>query len=231
MEMMAEEIENLEKKNGGSMLLVSGGMADRAFVTDFMTNRRYDLILAVDGGLRLCHDAGILPTHLVGDFDTVEAPLLEQYASLPGICVIRHKQEKDATDTELAMELAIELHAAQIHILGGTGSRIDHSLANIYTLLHAHRKQIPCAMYDACNKLSLLEGERIISRDEQYGDYVSLLPVTETVKGITLEGFKYPLQEAVLSIGSSLGISNEIAAPRATIRCRQGILLVVESRD
>ena len=85
-------------------MLVSGGTADRSFVTDFMTNRRYDLILAVDGGLKLCHDAGILPTHLVGDFDTVETPLLEQYAALPGIQVIRHNPEKDATDTELAMD-------------------------------------------------------------------------------------------------------------------------------
>ncbi len=231
MEMMAEKKENQEKSEGRNALLVSGGTADRSFVTDFMTNRRYDLILAVDGGLKLCHDAGILPTHLVGDFDTVETPLLEQYAALPGIQVIRHNPEKDATDTELAMDLAIRMQAEQIHILGGTGSRMDHSLANIYVLLHAHRKGIPCHMYDAYNRLSLLEGERVISREEQYGDYVSLLPVTEIVKGITLEGFKYGLNEAELPIGSSLGVSNEIAAPQARIRCRKGILLVVESKD
>lgn len=212
-------------------LLVSGGTADRSFVTDFMTNRRYDLILAVDGGLRLCHDTGILPTHLVGDFDTVEAPLLEQYARLPGMQVIRHNPEKDATDTELAMDLAIRLGAARIHILGGTGSRIDHSLANIYGLLHAHRKGIPCSMYDAHNRISMMEGERSISREEQYGHFVSLLPVTETAEGITLEGFKYGLKEAVLPVGSSLGVSNEITAPLARIRCRKGILLVVESVD
>lgn len=231
MEMMAEGKEKQEKLKGRDTLLVSGGTADRSFVTDFMINRRYDLILAVDGGLRLCHDAGILPTHLVGDFDTVEKPLLEQYAVLPGMQVIRHNPEKDATDTELAMDLAIRIQASRIDILGGTGSRIDHSMANIYTLLHAHRKNIPCCMYDAYNKLSLLEGERVISREEQYGDYVSLLPLTETVKGITLEGFKYGLNEAELSIGSSLGISNEIVAPQAKIRCRRGILLVVESKD
>lgn len=227
---MTERKEQV-RPEGRNVLLVSGGTADRSFVTDFMTNRRYDLILAVDGGLRLCHDAGILPTHLVGDFDTVEAPLLEQYAHLPGMQVIRHNPEKDATDTELAMDLAIQTQAERIHILGGTGSRIDHSMANIYLLLHAHREHIPCCMYDACNKLSLLSGERVISRKEQYGNYVSLLPVTETVKGITLEGFKYGLDEAELSIGSSLGVSNEITASRAKIRCRQGILLVVESRD
>lgn len=231
MEMMTEDREKQTGIQGRNVLLVSGGTADRAFVTDFMTNRRYEWILAVDGGLRLCHDAGILPTHLVGDFDTVEMPLLEQYAGLPGIQVIRHNPEKDATDTELAMDLAIRMQAAQIHILGGTGSRIDHSMANIYTLLHAHRKHIPCCMYDAYNKLSLLEGERVIAREEQYGDYVSLLPVTETVKGITLEGFKYALDEAELSIGSSLGVSNEITASQARIRCRRGILLVVESKD
>ena len=115
MEMMAEKKENQEKSEGRNALLVSGGTADRSFVTDFMTNRRYDLILAVDGGLKLCHDAGILPTHLVGDFDTVETPLLEQYAALPGIQVIRHNPEKDATDTELAMdpETLISLYDTQ----------------------------------------------------------------------------------------------------------------------
>ena len=79
--MMAEKKENQEKSEGRNALLVSGGTADRSFVTDFMTNRRYDLILAVDGGLKLCHDAGILPTHLVGDFDTVET--LDEYQKSP----------------------------------------------------------------------------------------------------------------------------------------------------
>lgn len=218
-------------KKEKTALLVSGGTADRVFVSDFVANRRYDLILAVDGGLRLCHDAGLLPTHLVGDFDTVEEELLEQYGCLPGIQVIRHNPEKDATDTELAIDLAIGLQVSQIHILGGIGSRIDHSMANIYGLLHAHRRHVTCQIYDAHNKLSLTDDERVIVREEQYGDYVSLLPVTEQVKGITLEGFKYGLKDAQIRMGSSLGVSNEIVAPWARIRCREGILLVVESRD
>lgn len=220
-----------EHITGRMALLVSGGTADRKFVSEFITGRRYDMILAVDGGLRLCHDAGILPTHLAGDFDTVEEGLLRQYENIPGIQVVRHHPEKDATDTELAIELAIRLHASRIHMLGGTGSRIDHSLANIYSMLYAWKRGADCYLYDAHNKIYLTEGERVISRAEQYGDYVSLLPVTETVQGVTLEGFKYGLKEADLHIGSSLGISNEIIAKQGRIRCRQGILLTAETKD
>lgn len=212
-------------------LIVTGGAAGRVFAADFLRGRRYRFVLAVDGGLELCHDIGLMPTHLVGDFDTVEEGLLNRYAGLPGVETIRHRPEKDETDTELAIDLCVTLQAAQIHILGGTGTRMDHTLANVYVLLHAHWNQIPCMMYDSHNKIYLTDADVSISKAGQYGHYVSLLPVTEQVEGVTLKGFKYPLSGAVLRIGYSLGVSNEIEADVGSIHCERGILLVIEAKD
>ena len=212
-------------------LIITGGSADPAFASDFMTDREYEMILAVDGGLALCHDIGLLPTHLLGDFDTVEEGLLERYAHLPGIRVIRHNPVKDATDTELALDLCLESQVSSVHILGGTGTRIDHSIANIYILLHALRAGIPCVMYDTHNKLYLTDHAIEIEREKQYGDFISLLPITEKVQSVTLKGFKYNLDCVDFHIGTSQGISNEIMDSRASISFLSGIFLVIEARD
>ena len=84
---------------------------------------------------------------------------------------------------------------------------------------------------DPGNKLYLIDGERRFKRREVWGTYVSFLPLTEEVRGITLRGFKYPLTDRDISIGTSLCISNELAADEAVITLQDGVLIVVESRD
>ena len=214
-----------------SALMITGGSADPAFASDFIVGKEYDAILAVDGGLALCHDIGLIPTHLIGDFDTVEEGLLERYLHLPGIRVIRHSPIKDATDTELALTFCLDSRITSIHILGGTGTRIDHSIANIQILLHALKAGVSCVMYDAHNKIYLTDRGIELEREAQYGNYVSLLPLTETVRGVTLRGFKYSLDNVDFHIGSSLGVSNEITDSRASISFLSGIFLVVEAKD
>ena len=115
--------------------------------------------------------------------------------------------------------------------LGATGSRMDHMLANLGLLYLCLQAGIPAELVNATNRIRLIRDTVTLRKDTQFGTYVSLLPYTERVTGITLTGFQYPLQDAELSLGLSRGVSNEIAAETATIQIRSGALLVIESRD
>ena len=115
--------------------------------------------------------------------------------------------------------------------MGALGRRMDHALANIHILKDALEANIPCQMIDEHNRIYLINKEMALEKDKVYGKYVSLIPLTSTVEGLTLAGFKYPLHDYTLPIGTSLGISNEIVTDTAHIEMKNGILIVIESRD
>ncbi|MFQ8696587.1 MAG: thiamine diphosphokinase, partial [Alitiscatomonas sp.] len=144
---------------------------------------------------------------------------------------------KDETDTELAFRDALEAGWVFVDMLGATGGRLDHELSNIQLLAQGRKKGLRVTIYDAFNKIFLADAELdpqvVFEREGLYGRYVSFLPVTETVKGITLTGFKYPLREKDISIleNPSLCISNEVLEEKAVLTFRSGLLLCVESRD
>lgn len=77
----------------------------------------------------------------------------------------------------------------------------------------------------------LVNTEKTLEKDKVYGKYISLIPLTSTVEGLTLTGFKYPLNDYTLPIGTSLGISNEIIGDIAHIEMKNGILILIESKD
>jgi thiamine pyrophosphokinase len=175
--------------------------------------------------------SGIRPALALGDFDSVTAEELEE---------IRHGSEavdgydaidKDWTDTELAFRWALERKPREIVMLGALGTRFDHSLANVHLLLQAAEAGVPCRIVDACNEVALAMGEQTTVVRRSRFRQVSLLPLSPSVAGITLDGFQYPLHDATLRIGQSLGISNVLLAEEGTIRVREGWLLVIQSVD
>ena len=139
--------------------------------------------------------------------------------------------EKDDTDTESAIWLAIRRGAERITLLGATGTRLDHVLGNIELLGIGLKAGIPIQICDAHNRIRMIDRGMTLARKEQFGTYVSLIPYTECVGHLTLKGFKYPLTDACLRGFCSLGVSNEIVADTAEISFESGILLVVESKD
>ena len=181
------------------------------------------------GAVRLC-EAGIKPLLSIGDFDSstnrerylVDVMSREVMTSVP---------EKDDTDTESAVQTAAELGAEEIHIVGGTGSRLDHMLANVYLLGLLREEGISAYLVDAHNRVQVIDQRTVIKRETQYGKYVSLLPFMGAVEGITLKGMKYPLEDYILDHCHSIGISNEITGEQAEIEFRTGRLIVIESKD
>lgn len=224
--------------NNSRTLIISGGRTDKDFALSFLCGRQYERIIAVDGGLKVLHELNLMPTDIVGDFDTVEPELLMQYENNENIEIRRFNPQKDDTDSEIAVNMAIDYGSSRIDILGASGSRLDHTIGNIRLLglIHQAGKNSffrEAYIYDRNNRVRLIEKECVIKKEEAYGTYISLLPFTQTVTGITLEGFKYPLHHHTMDIfrAPTLGVSNELTASEGKITCREGVLLVIESKD
>lgn len=214
-------------------LIVTGGKLDLAFARSFLEKETFDKVIAVDAGLEAAEALGLTPDYVVGDFDTVSGPVAERYRSLPFIVWEQHKPEKNETDTELARSRALTLGCSKIVFLGATGGRLDHMLGNLHALYACMESGVEAYLIDPQNKISLLDEGRTFYRRSLWGKYVSFLPYTEEVKGITLKGFKYPLHKKDIRRGQEVGlcISNELAEESASLEFDEGILICIESCD
>lgn len=119
----------------------------------------------------------------------------------------------------------------EIWILGATGSRLDHVLANISMLLLPMRSGIRAWIVDEHNRICLLSGKMVIKKEESFGKYLSLIPLTPQLSGVTLKGVKYPLNNHTVYLGESLCVSNEITDREAVLKVGDGIAVVLETRD
>lgn len=212
-------------------LIITGGTLDCDFAGDFCKNNHFDLILAVDGGLAYAKKMNILPDVIVGDLDTADQTLVEEFRQYPFIRWDVHPPEKDETDTELALRRAMAWGAEQITVLGATGGRFDHMLANVFLLYGCLQKGVDACILDRQNRIFLIADQHTFHRDHVWGKYISFLPLLGEIRGITLEGFRYPLEDYDLEAASSRCISNELAEDTATIRFREGVAICVEARE
>jgi thiamine pyrophosphokinase len=190
-----------------------------------------DLVVAVDGGAAWLVSIGRRPDALVGDLDSVE-PALALRLEEEGVTVERHPAEKDSSDSELALDYALRRGADRIVMLGAIGGvRLDHELANVL-LLAAGRKDprnLDLRLIRGGVCMRALQGGSSLVIEAGTGSLVSLLPVGGDAEGVTTGGLRYPLRDEPLPLGSTRGLSNEVAAQPATVQLRHGTLLVIET--
>lgn len=174
----------------------------------------------------------IKPTIAFGDFDSVTTDELQLIKSQVAEFK-KFQPEKDETDLELALNWAIGQNPERIRLFGGTGGRLDHFYANVQLLIPPiiNRNFVPIELFDLHNQLFLKgPGNHTLSKKETH-KYVSFIPVVKDVPDLTLKGFKYPLKNRHISIGSTLCISNELIDDYGTFSFSEGILLVIRSND
>lgn len=217
-------------------LILTGGTLPRIFLENFLKENDVSKIICVDGALKAAHEAGISFDYLVGDFDTADDFLVAQYkeeiASGKRNTIFKeYNPVKDATDTDIAVSLALEEGAKEIILLGATGSRIDHMLANIHLLLKPLSCGVEAYILDEHNKIYLIDKGLELKKSELYGPYVSFLPFGGDVKAVTLTGFKYNVARRDYLRGDSLGVSNELLEEKGQITLEEGVLAVFETRD
>mgnify|MGYP001623310777 CR=1 FL=1 len=195
--------------------------------------RQKGLLIAADRGLEAFQAAGLVPDAAVGDFDSVDPAVLHAFSSNPAIRFERHRPEKNQSDTELAFFIAKEAGAKKVILMGVTGTRLDHVLSNIHLLIEGRNQGVDCCLLDAHNRIRLAESPMVFQREGSPFPYISFIPLSPEVEGITLEGFKYPLTAHHMVLGKecSLCVSNELAGEKGILTFDSGLLLAVESRD
>ncbi len=187
-----------------------------------------DLVIGADGGTRHLRKMNILPHRVLGDLDSMDS-LSQKWLETHNIPIETHPKDKDASDTELAVMYAVKKGCTELTLLGATGTRMDHTLANIFLLRMLANQGVEARIIDDFNEIYLIQGQKILKGAP--GDLLSIIPLTDTVKGVTLEGFRFPLKDADITMGSSLGISNQFLDKKGTIKVKKGILAVTLSRD
>ena len=201
-------------------------------ISDYHKIKKYildsDYIISVDGGAGHLRKMGINPDILIGDFDSANSKDLDYYVR-KGIKVSKFPIEKDMTDSELAIEKALELGADEVVFLGALGTRIDHSFANVMLLKKMLDIGLRGSIIDEHNELYMFNSNFSFGKKE--GRKLSLIPITEKVTGVSTSGLKYPLVNATMVLGTSWGISNEFEKEVASVSIKSGILLVCLSRD
>lgn len=219
-------------------VVISGGNIQIGFALDFLREINKERegktlrLIAADRGLEFFMQTGIKPDFVVGDFDSLSPEGARYLDDLENTEIVRLRPEKDDSDTQSAVNLAMEQGAKDILLLGVTGNRVDHLMANLGLLVLGRQKGVHIAMADKNNYMSLVESGTVLNRDEQFGKYVSFFPVGGDVEGLTLEGFKYPLYRHCLTVSDSgLTVSNEISAEQAHLTFSEGTLLMIMSRD
>ncbi|MCC6190781.1 MAG: thiamine diphosphokinase [Anaerolineales bacterium] len=183
-----------------------------------------DRLIAADGGLAHMRALGLTPDIIIGDLDSVD---LEEAARLEaaGVRVVRHPPRKDETDLELALRLACAEGARDVLIFGALGGRWDQTLANLLLLGHPDFRATRIRLLDGHQQIYLIQGQTVI--EGKPGDTVSLIALGGDAEGVTTAGLEYPLNQGRLAFGSTLGISNVLSEPEATVTVEQGLVVCV----
>ncbi|MFT3654752.1 Thiamine pyrophosphokinase [Bacillus sp. B01(2024)] len=209
--------------------IVAGG--PREFIPELSAYTDGDTTwVGVDKGTVALLEAGIIPQEAFGDFDSItEEELLQIQEAAPSLHV--YQAEKDYTDLELALDWALQKEPEHIRIFGVTGGRADHFLGNIQLLYKAVNKDTDVKLIDRQNEIQMFGPGRYTIEEKSNRRYVSFIPFAEAAEGLTLDGFKYPLDNCHIPIGSTLCISNELIHSRGTFSFAKGILIMVRSAD
>ena len=212
-----------------STLIVTGGNVNTEFLKKILEENKFETIIAADKGLEALNKINVMPNYIIGDFDSVNKTTLNQYEN-KNIEITYLKPEKDFTDTHMAIKLAIEKRAKHITIIGATGTRMDHTLANIHVLNEALQNNVPTEIINEHNRIMLINKKAKLIKNTNY-KYVSIIPLTTKITGVTLKGFKYNIENATINLGESIGVSNEQIEQEALIEIKEGIAILIYSKD
>ena len=201
-----------------------GAMVDAALA---LAAQRDTLIVAADGGARIAEYYGLTPHIVIGDMDSLSAG---EVAALRerGADIRQFPEEKDETDLELALTLAVERGARWLRVIGAIGDRLDQTLSNVSLLALPALANCDARMIAGKQEAWLIgAGAHEIAGSP--GDTLSLLPMTGTVRGVRTEALYYPLRDEDLFFGLTRGVSNVMQASSARVHVAEGVLLVVRT--
>ena len=186
-----------------------------------------DLRIAADSGYKNAVTLGDRVDILLGDFDSLK----EDISTLPDkIEKITVPAEKDETDTQLAVNTALSKGADDIVIIGGLDGRLDHTLSNLAILEAMSEMGVHAVITNGKNRVRYIRSTSALLARSGF-KYLSIIAADDVVKGVSLEGCKYPLENAKLSRKFQYAVSNEIIGNCALVSVKRGGVWIVESMD
>ena len=196
-----------------------------AKINDYETIKKYlshdDYFVYCDCGLNHQEKLGFAPDLVIGDFDTHEKPNHGEIITLSTI--------KDETDTVYAVQEGIRRGFQDYLLIGTTGGKMDHTLANIYTLLMIRNYGGYGKIIDDYSEIELIISGEQIKIDSSY-KFFSILNITNRAKGITITGSKFDIDNSEIKSEYQYGVSNEVLNDEAIVRITDGELLVIKIR-
>jgi len=179
------------------------------------------LYIAADGGYHIYKKMGIIPDVWIGDFDSSVRNDNNVTKEL-----IELSKEKDDTDMLAAIRIGLDRGCNEFHILGGTGKRVEHMIANLQCLSFLCKEHARGYLYGENRIFTVIKNERYFIQKRE-NVFVSIFSLTEQSLGVTLNGFKYPLINATIKKDFPIGVSNELANTQGEICVKNGELLLV----
>ena len=202
--------------------VIVGGARIRNYQTLWEYLNPDDFNIFCDSGLYHQEALGIEPHLIVGDFDSHDDPRLN-------VETIELPREKDDTDTVFAVKEAVKRGFDDFLLLGVVGGRLDHTLGNVSILLMLHRQGKRALLIDDFSEMEIVSKDPVCVDDSF--PFFSLLNISGTAEGITVEGAKYPLRDAEIPCTYQYGISNEVLpGQQARVSVEKGELLLVRVR-
>lgn len=183
----------------------------------------HDMVIAADAGLLYLEQAEIFADLVIGDFDSLKH--IPQHPN-----VRKLEAEKDDTDMLAAVREGVKLGYERFHIYCGMGGRIDHTLANLQLLAFLSQSGKRGLLFDKTNVITAITDQTLAFREIASG-VISIFSYTDKSTGVTLQGLKYPLNNAVLTNTFPLGVSNEFTGRESAVTVKDGTLLVVMPQE
>jgi thiamine pyrophosphokinase len=212
-----------------ALIVADGDVPTRADVERLLGGPP-QLVVAADGGAIKAEALGYPAGVVVGDADSL-APAQVEKLRASGAEVVIHPAAKDESDTELALNEVLARGATRVVIVGAFGGeRLEHTLANILLLASERLKGRDICLADGPSTLRIMHDSDSLEIAGEPHDYVSLLPLTAHVSGVTSAGLRYAVTDEMLEQGPARGLSNELNSTSATIHIDQGRLAVIHTR-
>jgi len=208
--------------------VVFGGadIEDYSFCKEYLEN---SIVICCDSGLKHAKALNIIPDTIVGDFDSADKELIEFFKSM-NIPTTEFPSHKDETDMELGAEAAVRMGADELILIGGIGSRMDHTMGNCNLIVRLYKEGIKALLVNEKNRIMVTDSK--IELYGKKGDLVSVFPVGMKAEGVSTENLEYPLENATLAMDIRLiAVSNVMLEEKASVEVKNGMLYVMQCTD
>ncbi len=180
-----------------------------------------DFLLAADGGLTHFEKLGLTPDGILGDFDSLG--YVPEGAKVFPV-------EKDDTDAMLAVRQGLSMGYQEFLLYGSLdGPRLDHTIANFQTLQYLCDRGAQGALIGN-SYIALVVKNGTVRFPAAATGILSVFCMGADAGGVTLTGLQYELQDAVLTAGFPLGVSNHFQNREAAVTVQRGSLLLLFDR-